>query len=123
MAARVINPTQVAFDEGLVKWRQFGGAQVFGPEQLVDGAGGDHREEFTLGVGPLVGCATVTEEGAGSHQGNQHVGIDGHVIPTADPFVEIARVLPGIILRQVVNGRAEVAASQRCTALAAAAGE
>ncbi len=47
----------------------------------------------------------------------------GTLVPAAHPFVEVAGVLPGIILGQVVDGRAKVAATQRSAALAAATGE
>lgn len=51
-------------------------------EELVDGAGGNFGEEGAADIGPAIaafGGAAADEDGTGRAEGDEFMGVDGHV--------------------------------------------
>jgi hypothetical protein len=82
VAAGVLAEAEVAGDERGANGWEVGGAEVAGTEEFVDGPGGDFGEEGAADVGPAVaafGGASADEDRARRAEGDEFVGVDGHV--------------------------------------------
>ncbi len=87
-------------------------AEIFFPEQTVDRSGGDGREILADRIGPLIGRAAGQEHGARRAERDEHVRVDGHLVPAARPLLERRGEPPRKVLRHVVDGLPPIAARE-----------
>ena len=124
MAAGVVDPAEVAGEERLVQRGQFVGAEVFPAPKVCRR---DRRRTMArnspLGSAHWSVVPPLQKKAPRASRAISMWESMGISFRASHRLVEIAGVLPGIILGQIVDGRAKVAASERSAALAAATGE
>src|SRR5262245_40383781 len=123
VAAAVVVEGEGAGGNRLIEGRQLGSAEVGLAEEFVDGAGGGEGEELAFGVAPLIAQAAVDVNGPRGAKRDQHVLIDGQLVPLANPLLQVAGELVAKVLGHVVQRLAPVAADQRRAHLARHHGE
>jgi len=79
-------------------------------QQRVDGAGRDFREKLPLRIRPLILGAAGDEHAPRRTERDQHVRVDRHIVPAADPLLKTPAEPVRKVLRHVVDRLTEVAA-------------
>src|SRR5262249_39997769 len=116
MRPRVIVPAELSRRNRRVERRQPRGAQILLAKQTVDRTRRGGSLEFTNWISPLIGGAAGDVHRSWSTERNQHVGIHGHLVPSARPLLEVASEPPREVLGHVVDRLAPVA-TRECGAI------
>src|SRR5215475_3219004 len=113
MPAGMIVERQLATDDRRIRRGKVGDAEILFAEEAINRPCSNFGEELPFRIGPLIGRTPSDENEPRGAEGDQHVRVDGHVVPSSDVLLQIVGELPREVLRHVVNGFAPIAPRQR----------